>query len=316
MEEKRPIIVSIKCITYNHASFIRQCLDGFVKQKTNFRFEAIVHDDASTDGTADIILEYAEKYPDIIKPIFETENQYSKGNGALTKIMYEACKGKYVALCEGDDYWTDPLKLQKQVDFMESDTEEKYVMCFHDSTIIDDRGRVLDPNLFSKENMRDLSAMDLMMLNMPPTQTVMYRNYIYIKELPNIVKSCHIVTQDAILSFMLGKYGCAKYLSEVGNSVYRIHSGGVWSCKKQIEKDQMLYALYSFLRNQSEKTYTYYTQRQRTFSAKIAINALKERQIKIFLKYYFISNWLFLKTKDFKGIWNIQKGVVYNIIHK
>ena len=94
MEDKNPLVVSIRCITYNHAPFIRQCLDGFVMQKTNFRFEAIVHDDASTDGTADIILEYAEKYPDIIKPIFETENQYSKGNGALTKIMYEACKGK------------------------------------------------------------------------------------------------------------------------------------------------------------------------------------------------------------------------------
>ena len=72
------IIVSIKCLVYNHAPYIRQCLDGFVMQKTNFRFEAIVHDDASTDGTQDIIREYAEKYPDIINPIYETENQYSK----------------------------------------------------------------------------------------------------------------------------------------------------------------------------------------------------------------------------------------------
>ena len=118
-------MVTIECITYNHESYIRQCLDGFVMQKTDFRFEAIVHDDASTDGTAAIIRDYAEKYPDIIKPICETENQYSKGGFALIgKIMREKYEyGKYVAECEGDDYWTDPLKLQKQVGYMESHAE-------------------------------------------------------------------------------------------------------------------------------------------------------------------------------------------------
>ena len=112
-------LVTIQCLTYNHEKYIRKCLDGFVMQKTNFRFEAIVHDDASTDGTANIVREYADKYPDIIKPIFETENQYSKSDGSLNRIMYEHTLGKYVALCEGDDYWTDPYKLQKQVDYLE-----------------------------------------------------------------------------------------------------------------------------------------------------------------------------------------------------
>ena len=115
-----PIFVTILCLTYNHESYIRQCLDGFVMQQTNFRFEAIVHDDASTDSTTDIIREYAEKYPDIIKPIYETENQYSKHDGSLRRIMTAAVHGKYIALCEGDDYWTDPLKLQKQVDILEN----------------------------------------------------------------------------------------------------------------------------------------------------------------------------------------------------
>lgn len=114
-------LVSIRCLTYNHAPYIRQCLDGFVMQKTNFKFEAIVHDDASTDGTADIVREYATKYPDIIKPILETENQYSKHDGSLKRIMNAAISpsAKYIAMCEGDDYWTDPYKLQKQVDFLE-----------------------------------------------------------------------------------------------------------------------------------------------------------------------------------------------------
>lgn len=121
-ENIRPLMVTIQCIAFNHEPYIRQCLEGFVMQKTNFRFEAIVHDDASTDGTATIIREYAVKYPDIIKPIFETENQYSKYGSftPLQKIMNEHTHGKYVAFCEGDDYWTDPQKLQKQVFFLET----------------------------------------------------------------------------------------------------------------------------------------------------------------------------------------------------
>lgn len=127
------IMVSIRCCTYNHESFIRQCLEGFVMQKTTFRFEAIVHDDASSDKTAAIVREYAKKYPEIIKPIYETENQYSKRNGSLRRIMNSHMRGKYIAFCEGDDYWIDPLKLQKQVDFMEANPD--YTMCCTNAVI-------------------------------------------------------------------------------------------------------------------------------------------------------------------------------------
>lgn len=127
----KPLVV-INCITYNHEAYLRDALEGFVMQKTDFPFVAIVHDDASTDGTAAIIREYAARYPDIILPIYETENQYSKGNGSVSRIMREARNAtgaKYVAMCEGDDYWTSPLKLQKQVSFLESHSE--YSMVFH-----------------------------------------------------------------------------------------------------------------------------------------------------------------------------------------
>lgn len=139
MNEKIPL-VAIKCMTYNHEPYIKQCLEGFIMQKTNFRFVAIVHDDASTDGTADIIKEYGEMYPNIIKPIFEKENQYSKGDGSLRKIMDKAVYDsncKYVAMCEGDDYWTDPYKLQKQVEYLEHNKECS--LCFHDAVTIDCR---------------------------------------------------------------------------------------------------------------------------------------------------------------------------------
>ncbi len=128
MRQNNQIIVTISCATYNHELYIRQCLEGFVMQKTNFRFEAIVNDDASTDGTAAIVREFAQKYPDIIKPIYQKENQYSKGVDIFHQIMIPQAQGKYIAICEGDDYWIDPSKLQKQVDFLEANPE--YGMCY------------------------------------------------------------------------------------------------------------------------------------------------------------------------------------------
>lgn len=129
--------VSIRCTVYNHEPYLRECLNGFVMQITNFMFEALVHDDASTDNSANIIREYADKYPEIIKPIFESENQYSKRDGTLQAIMDTACDGKYVAWCEGDDYWTDPYKLQKQYDFMESHPDCSLCFCSHSNLFPD-----------------------------------------------------------------------------------------------------------------------------------------------------------------------------------
>ena len=114
------IKVSVICLAYNHEKYIRKCLDGFVMQKTNFKFEALVHDDASTDKTAEIIREYEEKYPDIIKPVYQTENQHSKKISIFTTFLAPNARGEYLAWCEGDDCWTDPGKLQKQVDFLDA----------------------------------------------------------------------------------------------------------------------------------------------------------------------------------------------------
>lgn len=118
-----PPLVSITCITYNHVNYIRDAIEGFLIQKTNFPVEVLIHDDASTDGTEEIIREYEAKYPEIIKPLYEKENQYVKGRKGSRTFNFPRARGKYIALCEGDDYWTDPLKLQKQVDFLEANPD-------------------------------------------------------------------------------------------------------------------------------------------------------------------------------------------------
>ncbi len=138
VEEKNPVMVSIYCVVYNHEAYLRQCLDGFVMQKTNFRFEAIVHDDVSQDGSVEIIKEYAERYPNIIKPIYEHENQWSKGSLNIDMIMQPALIGKYVAFCDGDDFWTDPNKLQAQFDAMEKNPDCS--ICFNRVQVVESDG--------------------------------------------------------------------------------------------------------------------------------------------------------------------------------
>ena len=116
------IKVSVICCAYNQESYIEDALKGCVMQKTDFNFEVLVSDDASTDHTADIIREYEKKYPELIKPLYLTENQYSKGIYPGVFLMQEA-QGKYYALCEGDDYWISDHKLQRQYDVLEQHPE-------------------------------------------------------------------------------------------------------------------------------------------------------------------------------------------------
>ena len=113
-------IVSILCLTYNQEEYIRDTLNGFINQKTDFDYEVIISDDCSTDKTKDIILEYEKKYPNIIKPFLREENIGAMKNFIET---YKLCKARYVALCDGDDFWTDPKKLQIQVDFLENNQD-------------------------------------------------------------------------------------------------------------------------------------------------------------------------------------------------
>jgi glycosyltransferase involved in cell wall biosynthesis len=223
--------VSIRCTTYNHAPYIRDAIEGFLMQKTNFPFEIIIHDDASTDGTAEIVKEYTDKYPDLIIPILQKENQYSKGRCRMFAFINKEISGKFVALCEGDDYWTDPLKLQKQFDFM-----EKYKdcsMCFHRSKIkIHDKKKnnkeFKHLGEFTKEFKHKFFSEDKLFYeggsNVPTASIFTKRKYL--EELPDWYYKCPV--GDMPLKLFLSQKGRIGFLNEV-MAVRRIGTPGSWN---------------------------------------------------------------------------------------
>lgn len=205
------ILVSISCITYNHSAYIRQCLDGMLMQHTTFGFEILIHDDCSTDGTDDIIREYASKFPQIIKPLFEEENQYQQGKPIGTVVWnLPRAKGKYVALCEGDDYWTDPLKLQKQVDFLESHSGYGLV---HTYRKIDMAGRLYETPLIDYTETKET----LLQVCSIATCTVMYTTEIFnlIKdEYTRILRKNNLPMSDYPLWLLIAEKSKIGYLPD------------------------------------------------------------------------------------------------------
>jgi glycosyltransferase involved in cell wall biosynthesis len=158
-------------MAFNHELFIRDTLDGFLMQQTNFPYEILIHDDASTDKTADIIREYDEKFPGIIRPIYQVENQWLKGNKGSALHNFHRAKGKYIALCEGDDYWTDPGKLQRQVDFMEANAG--YSMVAENGLIVNSTKKV--EKLFNDIEESDISIPSMLKIRQFPTASVLFK---------------------------------------------------------------------------------------------------------------------------------------------
>lgn len=241
--EEKPLVV-IRSLVYNHEPYLRDCLEGFVMQQTTFPFVAVVHDDCSTDGSAAIIREYAEKYPHIIKPVFETENQYSKHDGSLRRAMDEACGkygAKYYALCEGDDYWTDPHKLQKQVDFMESHPD--YTMVCADAVVRTPKGDLTEEDFLRRgwyryHKSRDMAVEDVITKGgwFIHTASIMYRKGL-LDDYPTACRM-RISGGDTQLQIFAALKGKIRYFHEK-MVVYRMNSGVTsWSATVTQKKDE------------------------------------------------------------------------------
>lgn len=230
MSEMPAPLVSICCIAYNHEEYLRQSIESFLIQETSFPYEIVIHDDASTDNTANIIREYEAKYPEIIRPIYQTENQYSKEIMLPFLTTLRAAKGKYVAICEGDDYWTDPLKLQKQITEMmrnpdcaisfhpavikwDDEVHDDEVICYHSK----------EPRIFSIEEVIRGGGSSFI-----PTASIVFSSAIIPRILAFFAYSEHYPYGDYFIQILGSEMGGALYLSDV-MSAYRKNVTGSYS---------------------------------------------------------------------------------------
>ncbi len=254
------VLVSVYCTAYNHEKYIRDALEGFVNQKTNFEYEVFVHDDASVDNTASIIMEYAEKYPHIIKPIIQKENQYSQGVQIFQKYIFPLMKGRYIAICEGDDYWCDTNKLQKQVDFLES--HAKYVACVHNYWILD--AHTNEKKVCSRRSFNhSIKMVKIIEWNKVGFQTasVMYRREI--DDNPPLYLHAINGVGDLPNALWMRLNGKVFYMKKP-MSVYRTNVEGSWSTRNHYtDKNRMeLLQIYEDFNKESSGRYSYWTKKE------------------------------------------------------
>lgn len=236
--EEQPL-VTVVVMTYQHAAYIAECLEGIVAQRTSFPIHTLVVDDASTDGTAEIVAEYARRYPKIIEAVLLKENMYRLAT-KTQQIVLPRLKGKYTALCEGDDYWTHPGKLQAQVDFLEAHPD--YSACFHLHTVKNEIGMQYPPKARMRYS-RNVSARELVIEHLCHTNTVLFRRELYdIPKFWEIYRKVYPVT-DILLFAILSDAGQVWGINQSW-SVYRLHGSGIYtSAKIQVSGRQSVYLI-------------------------------------------------------------------------
>lgn len=219
-------LVSICAVAYNHEKYIAQCLDAFLSQKVNFRYEILVHDDASTDRTGEILRDYQARYPDIIKPLIQTENQYSKGITNLSGAFnFPRAKGRYIALSDCDDFWCDENKLQKQVDYMEAHPE--CMLCIHSAKVVNEDGALVNGALmrpYKKSGVISAQALVDKTAGYPFASFLLRSSLV--EKLPDYYRECPV--GDRPLELMAAAAGSAYYFDEP-MSVYRFNVAGSWT---------------------------------------------------------------------------------------
>lgn len=227
-------IVSVICTTYNQKDYIEKALSSIVSQKTSFLFEVIVHDDASTDGTSDIIKEFEREYPELVKPIYEFENQYSQGINIFLECCLPYCNGKYIAICEGDDYWIDDHKLQKQYDIMERNMQLDTCAC-RASVICDiDETEIYEIRPQKHDSILSIEAVILGGGRYLATASLLFR-----KKLFNSLMPFERILFFDYTSQIKGALRGGIYYLDDKMTVYRSESKGSWSVRVEKNKDKI-----------------------------------------------------------------------------
>jgi len=223
--------VSVIMLTYLHEAYIKESVEGVLLQNCDFDIELLIADDNSPDNTEAVIHEISKNHPkgNCIKYC-----KHKKNKGAMRNFIWASkmAQGQYVALCEGDDYWTDPYKLQKQVDFLDSNPQ--YVITGHDAIIIDEEGKLISDSAIEPRSKRDGEASELKFSFGILTLSMVYRNLDILRNFPK--EGYKIANGETFLISVFGLYGDYKYMPEIQPAVYRIHNKGSWSSLSQIKK--------------------------------------------------------------------------------
>lgn len=283
---KDKIKLTIVCLTYNHVKYIDRAIRGFLSQNVDFLFEIIIHDDASTDGTTEIIRKYEKQFPNIIKPIYQTENQWKKGVPISKKYIYPKIRGEYVAFCEGDDYWIEKNKIYEQVHFL--DNHKDFYVSF--SSVLEhwENSSKMDsifPSLESRFNKTIFTQRDLLIHNFIPTCSVVYR-WVFHDHNYDLIPD-RILPTDWYLHLLHANFGKIHFLNKV-TAVYNRHTTGIWF---GAERSELWYKKYAYLyinflvkvQNNFNANY-YYRIKFHIMNASIYLDQLQDKSKLTFIK--------------------------------
>lgn len=295
------MILTVYCLAYNHEKYIRKTLEGFVNQKTSYEFKVIVHDDASTDKTKDIIAEFQKKYPKIFYPIYQKKNQFSKGVNIFDIFIKPHIDTKYTAICEGDDYWCDENKIQQQIDYLEAHADCS--LCVHNTLLINESGNSLHKKINNLATSTNFNTVDIITNRYFHTSS-----YIYRTELVNVFPKEFRIKNvgDYPLSIYLSLHGYVHYIDKV-MSCYRVGSINSWTQRTMKNKEKAiahnndvilalkrinLYTDYKF-NNAIERQIIYYKYNNLLYERKYWKIFVNQKMVVLFLKKHipqFIKN--------------------------
>lgn len=283
-------LLSVCLITYNHAKYIKDALDGVLMQKVSFPWEIIISDDCSTDGTQEILMEYKSKYPLLISLKLQNKNV---GPAKTWIDLITAPTSKYIAYSDGDDFWTDPLKLQKQVDFMESNPD--YSLCFHNVQIKHEGVKVKDYLFCDPSEKETHDIKDAISRHGIPTVSMLFRKELLV--LPDWF--IHVYNGDYALHLIMAYKGKIKYFNDV-MAVYRRNQGGLNAKGKNSEIWLKLYDLLCYFDNYSDFQYhALIQQRKKELRNQIiqSISSERSRFIKIISPEFYLDKIKFYLKK-------------------
>ena len=282
-------VVSVLVQTFQQKDFIGECLDSILMQQTSFDYEILIGEDGSVDGTREICLEYTNRYPEKIRLFLHHRENQIKIQGEATSNfnafynLYSA-RGRYIAFCEGDDKWGDPLKLEKQIAFLNE--QPQYSLSYHSYTTINEKGELIESVEEFSQPKHDISREDLLRGKYHPLLfTLCFKNVF--SEVPSEMPQ--VLNVDTFLLSYLGKFGDGKFSSSINPGNYRKHAGGIWSQrqkeKKYLSKLNTFKNLFLYYQKQEDYELTkYFKIKFRNNSKMLSIYYFKSGQISKFIK--------------------------------